>query len=786
MSKNLSEIFPPTEIGGGGGGGIEEAPKTGKMYARKDATWEEFATGNLDDGNQDGEILTWDTAAANWTHDDTMIVKGGRVGIGTDNPQRNLTIGGSADATTNLQLTNATTGTGGSDGFLIRQYTNGNVILYNAEPANLMLHTDATERMRIDSSGRVGIGTDSPATPLHVNGLTENSAYATFGTLNRRQLVLSSFFVGTRNDAGHDFNASGVDGTLTFSTVNTERMRIDSSGNVGIGYKTPSALGLLAVGDGSTGTKTIAINGSGSSTSVMDIDFRGGGTGGPAGRVRFKSSTKDLSFWTGDYASIAQRMTITDSGNVGIGTDSPESKLHLSEDSAPIYIRQTRGTTNPVVQTSGPNGSDPTSSGQIGTSSNHGFRIITNGQQQVLVDTSGRVGIGGTPSRSTKEIEDEAEATLRNWDSKDKKPTKAELIKKLTERTIGGGTAKLQVAGDGYFSGDVITKNIYRAEFQCCGIRFSGNNSGGHIIPIDSAGDLVDGLVNLGLSGWRFKDAHFSGTVNANYLTSTVWNSGQSGRPGLSFGNNNDVLPTDSAGSANDGVVNLGRGGPQIYRFKDAYFSGTIYGKVDDVADHIKAITPTQIANWDAGTGGGGGATTDGRISDTDITNWNKAWDWGNHADAGYQPAGNYLTPSSLNGYATESWVSTNYQPAGNYLTAIVAGNGTKVTGTKIEMSGSYNGTFTATGDIVAYSDVRLKEKIRTLDGSKVFDMRGVSFERDGKPSSGVIAQELREIAPELVHDDGEHLGVAYGNLVGYLIEAVKELKAEVEALKRG
>ena len=64
--------------------------------------------------------------------------------------------------------------------------------------------------------------------------------------------------------------------------------------------------------------------------------------------------------------------------------------------------------------------------------------------------------------------------------------------------------------------------------------------------------------------------------------------------------------------------------------------------------------------------------------------------------------------------------------------------------------------------------------------------MRGVSFERDGKPSSGVIAQELREIAPELVHDDGEHLGVAYGNLVGYLIEAVKELKAEVEELKRG
>ena len=48
-----------------------------------------------------------------------------------------------------------------------------------------------------------------------------------------------------------------------------------------------------------------------------------------------------------------------------------------------------------------------------------------------------------------------------------------------------------------------------------------------------------------------------------------------------------------------------------------------------------------------------------------------------------------------------------------------------------------------------------------------------------------MIAQELLEVAPELVHDEGEYLSVAYGNLVGYLIEAVKELKAEVEELKR-
>jgi hypothetical protein len=100
-------------------------------------------------------------------------------------------------------------------------------------------------------------------------------------------------------------------------------------------------------------------------------------------------------------------------------------------------------------------------------------------------------------------------------------------------------------------------------------------------------------------------------------------------------------------------------------------------------------------------------------------------------------------------------------------------------------LSVNNNGDLTATGDIAAYSDERLKSDVKTLDGSKVYDMRGVSFTKDGKDGSGVIAQELQKVAPELVNTEGDYLAVAYGNLVGYLIEAVKDLKAEVEELKR-
>jgi hypothetical protein len=90
----------------------------------------------------------------------------------------------------------------------------------------------------------------------------------------------------------------------------------------------------------------------------------------------------------------------------------------------------------------------------------------------------------------------------------------------------------------------------------------------------------------------------------------------------------------------------------------------------------------------------------------------------------------------------------------------------------------------TVSGNVTAYSDKRLKDNIETLDGSKVYDMRGVSFTKEGRAGSGVVAQELQAVAPELVNEDGEYLSVAYGNVVGYLIEAIKELKTEVDDLK--
>lgn len=98
-------------------------------------------------------------------------------------------------------------------------------------------------------------------------------------------------------------------------------------------------------------------------------------------------------------------------------------------------------------------------------------------------------------------------------------------------------------------------------------------------------------------------------------------------------------------------------------------------------------------------------------------------------------------------------------------------------------------GNLTAAANITAYSDERLKENIQLIPDAlaKVESVRGVTFTRkeDGSAGMGVIAQEIRKIAPEvIVIDKDGMMSVAYGNLVGLLIEAVKDLSGQVKELK--
>ena len=97
---------------------------------------------------------------------------------------------------------------------------------------------------------------------------------------------------------------------------------------------------------------------------------------------------------------------------------------------------------------------------------------------------------------------------------------------------------------------------------------------------------------------------------------------------------------------------------------------------------------------------------------------------------------------------------------------------------------------WTAAGNITAYSDIRIKTNIEKITGAldKVDQLNGYTFDRtdiNTTRQTGVIAQEVLKVLPEAVLGTEETTyGVAYGNMVGLLIEAIKELRAEVTDLK--
>ena len=210
----------------------------------------------------------------------------------------------------------------------------------------------------------------------------------------------------------------------------------------------------------------------------------------------------------------------------------------------------------------------------------------------------------------------------------------------------------------------------------------------------------------------------------------------------------------------------------------DANFSTTITNQIaalthDGFADFVAnehidwtaasagTIDPSNYVNTNTNTTytAGTGLTLTGTVFSNDITN------------------NNQLTNGA--GYIT-SFTDTN--------TTYTAGNGLTLTGTEFTMSGSYTGDFTATGDVTAYSDKRLKRNIETISNPVdiVNCLRGVNFEKDGRHSTGVIAQEVEEFLPEVVHTDAEGMkSVAYGNISGLLIEAIKEQQQTIENLQK-
>lgn len=168
----------------------------------------------------------------------------------------------------------------------------------------------------------------------------------------------------------------------------------------------------------------------------------------------------------------------------------------------------------------------------------------------------------------------------------------------------------------------------------------------------------------------------------------------------------------------------------------------------------------------------------------------------------GYSTAFGYKT-LAIGGYSTAFGVGTvadqiNQLVIGSYNkkdirdNIFIVGNGSDDGHRKNALEVSSSGDLKISGSLTQSSDVRLKKDIRKIENplDKIQQINGVTFNwKDSENQNremGVIAQDVQKVAPELVEEDAEgYLSVSYSNMMGLLIEAIKELKKENDNLKK-
>jgi hypothetical protein len=249
------------------------------------------------DSSADGSLQIWNRAGNTTGYNTFTIKRGGNVGIGTTSPGYKLDVVGSIKASVQGRFANGSAATpsysfdADSDSGMFRATTNA-----------LGFSTAGSERMRIDSSGNVGIGTTSPDSILHIktpNGTTatleiqggENPVTAVGQVNAQLDFGSNDASVGNNNPGGRiasvTESSNGAAAGLAFSTFQQSRspelkeaVRIDNYGNVGIGVTSP-AYKLDVAGTGNfTGLVSgiTPVNAANFVTKAY-VDGSGGGTG---------------------------------------------------------------------------------------------------------------------------------------------------------------------------------------------------------------------------------------------------------------------------------------------------------------------------------------------------------------------------------------------------------------------------------------------------------------------------------------------------------------------------
>jgi len=352
------------------------------------------------------------TGALSSTTGANFATSSGSVGIGTASPTGNLHVYGAASATANLVLQAPT--------YDIMTLSVGastaDIKVTSTTPLRFLVNS--AEAMRIINGGNVGIGTASPAEKLTVNGAVAITGAITGHGANRTTLSQEGANGAFLQSYGADASTPGAfvfrQASSDFS-INRNPLVIDSSGNVGIGTASPS--NRLHVENSTNTVAKIKTTGAGSYGALQiynsntngeaSIGFRDDSDADAASWVIGKSVNATDAFGWYYGASI---MTLTTGGNLGIGTTSPGTRLHVQANNDAFRI-QAATSTSAVYHTY--YNSAGTRRGYIGygtggdalldivNEENGAMRFSTNNTERARIDSSGNLLVGTTTASAS-------------------------------------------------------------------------------------------------------------------------------------------------------------------------------------------------------------------------------------------------------------------------------------------------------------------------------------------------------------------------------------------------
>ena len=829
----------------------------------------------------------------------------GNVGIATTTPGFALTVAGDINLTGALR-TNGSAGTSGmvlqSTGIGTQWVATSSLGISGGTPSQWT----TTGSDIFYTTGNVGIGISSPADRLAVSG----NIYATTGaivggatatTTGTRTVItpgLITGFSGTESTARFRFGnagiTNGVGGLVFDSTVAglngngggigqsvartvslytgdgtslAERLRVDGSGNVGIGTTTPTQrlsvagnfhlTGALFDTTNASGTSGMVLQSTGTGTQWVATSSLGiSGGGGGSGTVN-SGLAGQAAFYAANGTTVSGTSSLFFSGdNIGIGTSTPAAALQITRSNSANEVEYLRFSSSNTSAT----GDELSTYWYSGNSvklakmsvlnegsGNAGFRYALRNSDgsfytRLILNGNGFLGVGSTTPLAPLHVTRlntvaSVESELMRYSLPGNSFAGDELstywytqgsthkLAKMSVINEGSGRAgfrfgttndgavttpnRIAITGDGRLGVGITSPS---ATFEVVGTASTT------VLNIPNTTAITNGAITM--AGSRFIHAYTSNSVfvglNAgNFTTSGSYNTGigASALSTITNGHSNVALGPSALAGVTTGTRNVGIGYLAIG-------SGSGGGNDNIAIGYGAASSGSVSGNYNTSVGGYSGRVI-GASSGNTLVGYSAGYSLtgGGNTLIGYNAGYNLVggTNNIIIGYNVHATSTTMTQGlnignlifgtaldgTGTTLSSGKVGIGTSTPGEKLTvvgtiqstslLGGSTNLTVDANGNIIRDpSDGALKENVVTLSNSlsKIMSLRGVRYEwkdktRFGTASEiGVIAQEVEMVVPEVVSSGGVYKSVNIKNLVALLIEGIKELKIQVDVVR--